>query len=96
MSFRTSSQAKAAAHLSWSKTFDRTARTEKAREAMLANLEKVVDPDGRMSPRDRRKAAMNAHKARLLNASQKAADQRIARREAREKAEQQQRGDAHE
>jgi Skp family chaperone for outer membrane proteins len=78
--FRTSTQAKAAAHTSWARTVDRAARTAKAREAALANLEAVVDPDHKMSDADRRKAAVNAHKARLYNASQKGVDTRRRQR----------------
>lgn|GEM_PF-3805447 len=74
--------ARAAAHESWAKTPDRTARTEAARAAALAKLETEVDPDGLMSPLDRRKAAENLRKARLLRAAQKSADDRAFRREA--------------
>ena len=82
MGFRTSTQARAAAHLSWAKTPDRDARTAPGREAALAKLEAEVDPDGRMSPKDRRKAAMNAQKARMLSMSQKGVDARQAKRRA--------------
>lgn len=82
MSFRTRTQAQAAAHTSWSKTLDRTARTVAAREAILQKLEQQVDPDGVMSPGDRRKAAENARKAQLLWAAQKSADVRAARKRA--------------
>jgi hypothetical protein len=77
--FRTRPQAAAAAHDSWSRTLNREERTRPAREAMLAKLEREVDPDGLMSPTDRRKAAENKRKAQLLWASQKAADARAKR-----------------
>jgi hypothetical protein len=82
MPFRTRTQAQAAAHESWAKTPDRTARTAAAREAILQKLEQQVDPDGVMSPGDRRKAAENARKAQLLWAAQKSADVRAARKRA--------------
>ena len=78
MSFRT--RAQAAAHDSWAKTPDRTARTEPARQAILDRLEQEVDPDDVVSPGDRRKAAENARKAQLLWASQRSADARAARK----------------
>jgi hypothetical protein len=78
--FRTSLQATYAANYSWAKTTDRTARTEKARAAALANLEKTVDPDGLMSAGDRKKAAENLRKARLQAAAQRSADKRRGRK----------------
>ncbi len=87
MSFRTSSQARAAAHTSWARTPDRTARTEKARAAAKANLEREVDPYGRMSPKDRAKAVKNAQAARMHTLSQKGVDARQRQRaKARKKA----------
>lgn len=79
-------QARAAAHESWAQTPDRAARTEAARAAALLKLEAEVDPDGVMSPSDRRKAAENLRKARLLRAAQKSADDRAFRREAKRAA----------
>ncbi len=79
MPFRTSSQARAAVHTSWARTPDRAARTAPAREARLAKLEAEVDPDHKMSPADRRKAVVNAEKARLLVMSQKGVDARRAK-----------------
>lgn len=82
MPFRTSTQARAAAHASWAKTADRAARTAKAREAALAKFEREVDPDNKMSARDRRKAAVNAQKARMNAMSQKGVDARPRKRRA--------------
>ena len=79
MPFRTRNQARAAAHESWARTTDRAARTAAAREAQLVKLESEVDPDGVMTPGDRRKAARNALVARMLRAAEKAADLKIAR-----------------
>lgn len=55
--------ARIAAHVSWSRTVDRTARTAPAVRATIARFEKLVDPDGVMSPADRAKAAENAKRA---------------------------------
>jgi hypothetical protein len=79
MPFRTSTQARAAAHASWAKTPDRAART---REAALAKFEREVDPDRKMSAGDRRKAAVNAQKARMNAMSQKGVDARQRKRAA--------------
>jgi hypothetical protein len=72
MPFTSSGRAAGAAHESWANTVDRGQRTQKAREAALAALEREVDPDGLMSPADRRKAAMNRRTARLLLGAAKA------------------------
>jgi hypothetical protein len=76
LGFETSSHARAAVHQSWANTIDRAARTAPARAAYLAKLEQAVDPDGRMTPRDRAKAAENLRRVRLEKASQKAARKR--------------------
>jgi hypothetical protein len=76
----TRNQARAAVYQSWANTLDRTARTAPARAAYRAKLEKIVDPDGVMTPRDRAKAAENLRKARLLRASEKAVAARRAKR----------------
>ncbi|MDH6245168.1 hypothetical protein [Mycobacterium sp. OTB74] len=68
MPFTTSLQARAAVHESWARTPDRAARTAKARAAVLANLEREVDPDHRMSPQDRARAVENRRQARQLAA----------------------------
>jgi hypothetical protein len=57
MPFRTPAEAKAAAHRSWAATVDREARTAPGREAALAKLLVEVDPDLKMSERDRLKGA---------------------------------------
>lgn len=85
MPFRTSTQARAAAHASWAKTPDRAARTAKAREAAVAKFERGVDPDNTMSPADRRKAAVNAQKAHMYAMSQKGVDKRKAKRAAKQR-----------
>jgi hypothetical protein len=76
----TRNQARAAVHQSWANTQDRAERTRPAREAYRAKLEKAVDPDGKMTPRDRKKAAENQRRANLLKASQKGVKARRAKR----------------
>ena len=49
-----------AAHTSWAQTPDRAARTAPARQAFRDKFLDQVDPDKRMSPGDRAKAAENA------------------------------------
>jgi hypothetical protein len=80
MPFRSSAQARAAAHSSWAKTPDRAARTAAGREAAVARFEREVDPDGRMTAGDRRKAAVNAQRAHIYAMSQKGVDARQAKR----------------
>ncbi|WP_378736680.1 hypothetical protein [Nocardia brasiliensis] len=61
-------QAKMAAHESWARTPDRSARTANARNAMLSKFERAVDPDGLLSPEERAyrvDQAKKAHYARL-------------------------------
>jgi hypothetical protein len=82
MGFRSSSHAKGAAHESWARTVDRTERTRPAREAQWAALEREVDPDNRMTPEDRRKAAQNRRTAKLLLAVERS---REAKRKAAER-----------
>jgi hypothetical protein len=61
-------RARMAAHISWAKTDDRSARTAPARKAALARFEEQVDPDGRLSLTERTRRAehaMRAHTTRL-------------------------------
>ncbi len=61
-------RARMAAHISWAKTDDRSARTAPARKAALARFEDQVDPDGRLSATERTRRtehAMRAHMTRL-------------------------------
>jgi hypothetical protein len=56
-------QHQVAAHTSWAKTPDRSARLANAWEARDARFEKQVDPDGLMAPEARKLAAASARKA---------------------------------
>ncbi len=52
-----------AAHISWSRTEDRSARTAAARKAMLDRFEREVDPGSTLAPVDRARRAEHARKA---------------------------------
>ena len=47
----------------WSKTIDRTARTQPARDAFHKGFENKVDPDGKLDPVERSKRADQLYKA---------------------------------
>ena len=55
--------ARLAAHESWARTADPSARTEPARRALLDRFERQVDPDGVLSPEERVRRAGHARKA---------------------------------
>ena len=69
-----------AAHESWARTKDRSARTAPARRAMLDKFEQQVDPDGTLPPADRAKRAENARKAYFKRLALKSAQVRKQRR----------------
>lgn len=68
---RRSEAARIAALWSWADTRDRSARTRPAREAELRRMETRVDPEGRMSPQERAKAAAAARSARMRQLAKK-------------------------
>ena len=51
------------AHVSWSRTIDRAARTEAGRKGFLARFEREVDPDGVLPEGERARLAEHARKA---------------------------------
>ncbi|MGY1634163.1 hypothetical protein ACI784_20860 [Geodermatophilus sp. SYSU D01186] len=55
--------ARLAAHESWAKTTDPSARTAPARRALMDRFERQVDPDGVLSPAERARRAGHARKA---------------------------------
>jgi hypothetical protein len=55
--------ARLAAHESWARTTDPSARTEPARRALLDRFEREVDPDGVLPPDERTRRAAHARKA---------------------------------
>ena len=73
---------KLASYESWANTKDRTARTARGRAAQLARFEKLVDPDGTMSPEARAKAAEAAKQAHYTRMAWLSAKARRERRKA--------------
>lgn len=65
-----------AAHESWARTPDRSARTANARKALLDKFERLVDPDGALSPAERAKRAEHARKAHFKRLALKSAQAR--------------------
>jgi hypothetical protein len=51
------------AHVSWSRTIDRAARTEPGRKGFLARFEREVDPDGVLPEGERARRAEHARRA---------------------------------
>lgn len=72
-------RAQIAAHESWARTTDRSARTAPARKAMLDKFEHQVDPDGALPPAERAKRAEHARKAHFLKLALKSAKARRRR-----------------
>lgn len=61
------------AHVSWSRTEDRAARTAPARTAFMARFEREVDPDGVLPDEDRRQRAEHAKRAYMQRLAQSSA-----------------------
>lgn len=78
-------KARLAAHESWVKTPDRAARTEKARDALLTKFDRLVDPDGLLSPEERAYRANQARKAHFTRLALKSAQSRRRRCQNRHK-----------
>ena len=68
-----------AAHESWARTDDPSARTANARKAMLDKFETQVDPDGKLTPAERAKRAEHARKAYFKRLALKSARARRRR-----------------
>lgn len=79
-------QASIAAHESWARTSDRTARTAAARRTYRASFESVVDPDGTLDPAERSLRAEHAYKAHMMRLALKSAQARRAKGHARKRA----------
>jgi hypothetical protein len=62
-----------AAEVSWSRTTDRRARTQAARDKFLERFEREVDPDGTLPPDQRRQRAEHAKKAYMLRLAKRSA-----------------------
>jgi hypothetical protein len=61
-----------AAEVSWSRTYDRSARTRPARQKFLQRFEREVDPDGVLPPEERRRRAEHAKRAYMLRLAKRA------------------------
>lgn len=68
-----STAARIAAHESWAKTSDRTARTAAGTKALLDKFEREVDPDGVLPLDERRKRAESAKKAYFVRLAARSA-----------------------
>jgi hypothetical protein len=71
--------ARLAAHESWAKTTDPSARTEPARRALLDRFERQVDPDGVLSSDERARRAGHARKAYFARLALRSAQARRKR-----------------
>lgn len=58
-------RARLAAHASWAKTQDPSARTRPARDAQLEKFMREVDPDGELPEPERRRRAEHARRAHM-------------------------------
>jgi hypothetical protein len=65
-----------AAHKSWAKTPNRTARTAAARRGLLNKFEREADPEGILLPPERAKRAENLRKAFYTEMALKSAQAR--------------------
>ncbi len=73
-------RAQLAAHQSWANTADRSARTARARAAALERFERLVDPDGKLQPAERRRRAEHARRAHMASLALKSSKARRARK----------------
>jgi len=69
----TSSRARSAALRSWAFTDDRAQRTAAGRTAFLLRFERLVDPEGSLSPGERHKRAEALKKAHFIDLATKSA-----------------------
>lgn len=76
-------RARMAAHVSWAKTDDRSARTAPARRAALDRFEEQVDPDHRLSQTERARRAEHAMRAHMTRLALRSAQ--VRRRQASER-----------
>jgi len=71
-----SPQATRAVYTSWASTVDRTARTEPARQARLANLADKIDPHHKLSDEQRERQAKALRRAELAGFAERSAKKR--------------------
>ena len=74
-----SMRAQIAAHESWARTPDRSARTAAARRAAEARFERQVDPEGKLTPQERAWRAEHARKAHMQRMALRSAQARKRR-----------------
>ena len=72
-------QARAAALDRWSGVSDAAAATSPARAAFLARFERQVDPDGLLTPDERRTRAARALRAHMIRLAEASAIKRAGR-----------------
>lgn len=77
-----SQRARIAANTKWGKTADRTAATAPATRAWNAKFEQLADPDGRMTPEQRARAAESLKRAHFQRMAYRSAQVRRARKQA--------------
>ena len=70
------------AHVSWSRTGDRTARTAPGTKAFMARFEDEVDPDRKLPVAERERRAEHARKAHMQRLALRSAAARRARKKA--------------
>lgn len=68
-----------AAEISWSRTYDRGARTRPGRQKFLERFEREVDPDGTLPADERKRRANHALRAYMLRLSKRAVAARQAK-----------------
>ena len=77
---RRTRQARIAAHASWARTLDPTARTTPGTRAFLDRFDRQVDPDGTLPPEERATRAKHARRAHMLQLAERSAKLRRLRK----------------
>ncbi len=72
-------RASTAAHESWARTENATARTERARTTFRQSFEDLVDPERKLDPATRARRAEHAYKAHMQRLALKSAKARRLR-----------------
>lgn len=72
--------AEIAAHTSWARTENRTARTAPARAGLRAKFAREVDPNGSLTPAERARRVDSMMRAHMLRMTRAAAAARAAKK----------------
>jgi hypothetical protein len=72
-------RASIAAHTSWARTADPSARAAKGAEGLLARFEAELDPTGQLAPHERRRRAEHLRAAHMKRLALRSAQTRRAR-----------------